>query len=475
LIPLFGDGMKLIIVGAGEVGRELIKRLQKDWFIAVIDEDEEKLQNIIDLLDSSSMNKTILLQGDGTSRLMLKKAGIEDAKAFVACTGDDEVNLEACRLAKEFGVPMIFSVSNSTEKDELYEKEGINYVDKAVATASQLERQIESGIVMPTNIGLGKGEIIEVTVMPTSIIAGYPVGKFSSKRWKIVAIFRGDKLIIPKPRTVVKPGDKVLIVGEPRILKYIAELIRSGEPQFPLQFGIEEVIFLPERKEEVIKDAQFFVENTKLQKVSIYTCFKPTPDLKGLFEKGNRPVNIKEVPMCEKELLEVTKEENFGLIVVPDKYSEFPLYLGIKTLPVILAESAYSPVMIARGTTPVKKILVPVSGSFSSFRALEAAIELSLMWKAELTALYVSSGENDKRAISLRERIVRFSNMYKIPINFTVREGNPVAEFSKESKKADLAVIGARKGRKTNWFNPYPPYHMVHRASCSSILICVGE
>jgi Trk K+ transport system NAD-binding subunit len=78
--------MKLIIVGAGEVGRELIKRLQKDWFIAVIDEDEEKLQNIIDLLDSSSMNKTILLQGDGTSRLMLKKAGIEDAKAFVACT-----------------------------------------------------------------------------------------------------------------------------------------------------------------------------------------------------------------------------------------------------------------------------------------------------------------------------------------------------------------------------------------------------
>jgi nucleotide-binding universal stress UspA family protein len=131
--------------------------------------------------------------------------------------------------------------------------------------------------------------------------------------------------------------------------------------------------------------------------------------------------------------------------------------------------------MISRGTTPVKKILVPVSGSFSSFRALEAAIELSLIWKAELTALYVSSGENDKRITSLRERIIRFSNMYKIPISFTVREGNPVTEFSKESKKADLVVIGAQKGRRTNWFNPYPPYHMIHRAKCSSILICVGE
>ncbi|RUM43402.1 MAG: potassium transporter TrkA, partial [Desulfurobacterium sp.] len=359
--------MKLIIVGAGEVGRELIKRLQKDWSIAVIDEDEEKLQKIIELLDSSAINRTLLLQGDGTSRLMLKKAGIEEAKAFVACTGDDEVNLEACRLAKEVGVPMIFSVSNSTEKDGLYEKEGINYVDKAVATASQLEKQIESGIVTPTNIGLGKGEIIEVTVMPTSIIAGYPVGKFSSKRWKIVAIFRGDRLIVPKQNTVVKPGDRVLIVGEPRILKYIAELIKSGTPQFPLQFGVEEVVFLPERREEVIKDALFFSENTKLQKISIYTCFKPTPDLKGLFEKReNRDVRVKEIPTCERELFEVTREENFGLIVVPDKYSEFPLYLGIKTLPVILAENAYSPVMIARGTTPVKNILVPVSGSFSS-------------------------------------------------------------------------------------------------------------
>jgi len=463
--------MKLMLVGAGEVGRELIKRLQKDWSITVIDEDEEKLQKIIELLDSNSMNKTILLQGDGTSRLMLKKAGIEEAKVFVACTGDDEVNLEACRLAKEFGVPMVFSVSNSTEKDELYEKEGINYVDKAVATASQLERQIESGIVIPTNIGLGKGEVIEVTVMPTSIIAGYPVGKFSSKRWKIVAIFRGDKLIIPKSRTIVKPGDKVLIVGEPRILKYIAELIRSGEPQFPLQFGMEEVIFLPEKKEEVIKDARFFLENTKLQKVSIYTCFEPTPDLKGLFERAN----IREIPMCEKEFLETIKEENFGLIVVPDKYKEFPLYFGIMTFPILLAEGTYSPVMISRGTTPVKKILVPVSGSFSSFRALEAAIELSLIWKAELTALYVSSGENDKRITSLRERIIRFSNMYKIPISFTVREGNPVTELSKESKKADLVVIGAQKGRRTNSFNPYPPYHMIHRAKCSSILICVGE
>ncbi len=465
--------MKLILIGAGEVGRELIKRLQKNWRLVVIDQDADKLRKVVELLDSESLNRIVLLQGDGTSKLLLKKAGIEEATAFAACTGDDEANLEACRLAKEFNVPSIYAISNSIEHDPLYEGEGINYINKATATASILERQIESGIVTPSNIGLGQGEIIEVSVLPTSIIAGYPVGKFSSRRWKIVAIFRGDRLIIPRPKTVVKPGDRVLIVGDPKILKYIAGLLRSGEPQFPLQFGIEEVLFLPELRKEALKDARFFSDNTKIQKVTIYTCFKLDKTLLSPLEgKLNK---VKELKLCEKEFFELVKDESFGLIVMPDKYRELPLYLGIKTLPVLVAEETLSPVVVARGTTPVESILVPVSGSFSSFRALEVGIELAIVWKAKITALYVSSGENDAKIESLRERVIKFSNMYKVPIEFKVRMGNPVKEFARESEKHNLSVIGARKGRKTNWFNPYPPYHMLHRSKCSSILICVGE
>ncbi|ADU96416.1 NAD-binding protein [Thermovibrio ammonificans] len=467
--------MKLIIVGAGEVGRELLKRLQKEWEIAVIDQDAEKLTRVVELLDSESLNRVILLQGDGTSKLMLKKAGIEQATAFAACTGDDEVNLEACRIAKEFNVPSIFAVSNSTENDPLYEQEGVNYVNKAAATASILERQIESGVVIPTNIGLGQGEIMEVAVMPTSIIAGYPVGKFSSKRWRIVAIFRGDKLILPRPRTVVKPGDRVLIVGDPKILKYIAGLIKSGEPQFPLQFGVEEVVFLPNYREEVVKDALFFFRNTKLQKVRLYTCNGGERAKEAFEQLKVSELKFKKLKLCEKEFFQEIKEESFGLITMPDKYRETPLFFGIKTLPILVAEETLSPVLIARGTTPVERILVPVSGSFSGLRALEVAIELSIMWQANITALFVTPSENDSRVQPLRERVAKISGLYRVSIEFKHRVGNPVNEFAKESKNYQLSVIGARKGRKTNWFNPYPPYHMVHRSKCSSLLICVGE
>ncbi len=468
--------LKLLIVGAGEVGRELIKRLQKEWKLIVIDLDDEKLVKIVEILNSESLNRVKLIQGDGTSKLLLKKVGVESVTAFVACTGDDEVNIEACRLAKEFNVPSIFSVSNRKEHDEWYEREGVDYVNKAVATASLLEKQIESGVVSPANIGLGQGEIIEVTITPMSIVAGYPVGKFTSRRWRIVAIFRGDKLILPKPKTVIKPGDRILIVGDPKILKYIAGLIRSGEPQFPLQFGTEEVVFLERRSDSLLKDAKFFYENTKVSKLSFYSCEDLGRSVTETFKEAKSgEVKVKKLNGCEREFFEIVRGENFGILIMPPKYSEIPLFLGIKTFPVVVAEETLSPVVIAKGTTPTERILVPVSGSFSSLRALEVGIEISLMTNSELTALYVSLYENDQKIERLREKLAKISSMYKKNINFKVRYGNPVREFSKESEGYNLSIVGCRKGRKTNWFNPYPPFHMVHRSKCTSMLICVGD
>ena len=168
-------------------------------------------------------------------------------------------------------------------------------------------------------------------------------------------------------------------------------------------------------------------------------------------------------------------EETYGMVVLPPIYGEFPLFFGIKTFPVKVAEQTLSPVVIGRGTTPVERILVPVSGSFSSLRALEISIELSLMVNAELHALYVSPFETNDKIKKIQERITRISTMYKKPIEFKVRYGNPVREFAEESKNYNLTVIGARKGKKTNWFSPYPPYHMFHRSRCTSMLVVTGE
>ena len=475
--------MKIIIVGAGQVGKELVKRVKKEWEITIIDNDENKLKQIIELLDSGALNRTTLIQGDGTSKLILKRAGLKDTKVFVACTGDDEANLEACRIAKEENVPSIFAVSNHIDHDKWFEKEGIECINKAVATASLLERRISSGVVTATNIGLGKGEIVEVTILPTSMLVGYPVTKFSSRRWKIAAIYRDNKLLLPSKKTIIKPGDKVLIIGEPKILKHIVGLIRSGEAQFPAQFGSEEIVLLKEDNHQnmvAIKDATFMGKNTKINLIAVYTCFNEEKEhLKQIFstEAPDQTLKIEQLKLCEKEFIEKAKDEDVGIIVLPDIYKEFPLFFGKRSYPIEVAEETVTPVLIGRGTTPYKKILVPVSGSFNGYRALEIGIEISLQIEAEISVVYVTADRvaDEEKIRIISDKIIKFANLYKQDIKFILKEGNPVTEVAKLSKKFDLVIIGARKGKKSNWFNPYPPYHMVHRTKCSTLLTCVGE
>ena len=74
--------VKVIIVGAHGEARQLINRISTGWNISVIDMDQEKLRNF-------NPNRQIeKYQGDGTSTLVLKKAGIENASALVTLTND---------------------------------------------------------------------------------------------------------------------------------------------------------------------------------------------------------------------------------------------------------------------------------------------------------------------------------------------------------------------------------------------------
>ncbi len=463
--------MRLLIIGAGQVGREILKRLKQSWQITVIDHDEKKLKSIPDLLDSETLNRTVLLQGDGTSRLILKRAGIQEAKVLVACTGDDEANLEICRIAKEFLVPSIYAVSNHMEHDRWFEREGINFVNKAVATASVLETQIESGIIAATNIGLGQGEIVEVAILPTSILAGYPVGKFTTKRWRVAAIFRGRRLVLPKDSTVIRPGDRILLVGDPAVLKHIVGLISSGESQFPLQFGSEEVIFLPEPDENVMKESCYIREIARVSSTVVYPCFG---DAEKLNLSCHPRANVVPLSQCKREFISKVVEREPGIIIFPP-YGEVPLAVGMRTFPLEVAEMLLVPVLMARGTTPYRKVLVPISGSFSGYRALEIGIEIALQSKSKLDAVFVSQTESSRKVDDLRDRVRKLSSLYGINIELKVKVGNVVNEVSKLSSSYDLLVVGGRKGIRSSWFNPYPPYYMFHRAKCSSLFICTGR
>ena len=84
--------MKVIIVGAHGEAKELINRVSSGWSISVIDLDQEKLRNF-------TTNRQIdKIQGDATSSLVLKKAGLDEATAIITLTLSDEVNMEILKI-----------------------------------------------------------------------------------------------------------------------------------------------------------------------------------------------------------------------------------------------------------------------------------------------------------------------------------------------------------------------------------------
>ena len=98
--------MRVIIVGAHAEAKQLINRISAGWEISVIDMDQDKLRNF-------TTNRQIeKYQGDGTSTLVLKKAGIENANAVITLTESDEVNIEVLKIAKQNKILRLSSVIN---------------------------------------------------------------------------------------------------------------------------------------------------------------------------------------------------------------------------------------------------------------------------------------------------------------------------------------------------------------------------
>ncbi len=90
--------MQILIVGAGDVGFQLAKRLAREQHdITLIDADGAKVRRAHEQIDAQ------VIEGSGSSLQVLRQAGIEQADVLAAVSNDDGVNLMACRLAKARG------------------------------------------------------------------------------------------------------------------------------------------------------------------------------------------------------------------------------------------------------------------------------------------------------------------------------------------------------------------------------------
>ncbi|MDW7738933.1 MAG: Trk system potassium transporter TrkA [Bacillota bacterium] len=222
--------MHIIIVGGGGVGYQLAQHLsENNQDIVVIEKTEEKARRFRESLD------VMVLETNGASAATLEMAGIKNADMLIAVTDLDEVNIIACILANQYGVPQIVCrIRNPEHMDDNFgispKKLGISAVinpEQVAATeiskmlhfpdASEVEYFTQGKVLM---VGVTVGEEAEITGVPLHQL---PMNNTESI---IVGISKpGGKFIIPDGNDIIEPGSKIYLIGKSQALKDISMLL----------------------------------------------------------------------------------------------------------------------------------------------------------------------------------------------------------------------------------------------------------
>lgn len=122
--------------------------------------------------------------------------------------------------------------------------------------ASRLIDYLPNVPVIAQNVGVGEGEIMEVLVPFGSSFVYRHIGVIEQKDWRIVAIYRNRKLIMPSRRKMIQPNDLLVLVGEPSVLKSVYRSIKRELGQFPEPFGSNLYLYIDmnHTNKDTIKD-----------------------------------------------------------------------------------------------------------------------------------------------------------------------------------------------------------------------------
>lgn len=209
--------MRVIIIGAGEVGYHIAKKLsdeKKD--VVLIDTDPAKIRRIGEHLDIQA------LLGSGTSPQMLRTAGIQEAKLLVAATDSDEVNLIACLLARSLNryAVKIARVRNQEylQEQSLFSQDILG-VDLIINTQNMMVKTILDLIDIPGASEVidfvdGAVKLVSVLISQDSPLAGKTLRELGThgRNLLIGAIVRGHRIIIPSGKDTIHPLDLIYLV-----------------------------------------------------------------------------------------------------------------------------------------------------------------------------------------------------------------------------------------------------------------------
>jgi trk system potassium uptake protein TrkA len=231
--------MRIIIVGAGEVGYHLADRLShQGQDVVVIDTSAEKAELIGDRLD------VLAIKGNGASVSVLEDAGVDKADLFLAVTNRDEVNILGCLAAERMG--RAHRVARITNADFLVDKSVLSHEQLGIDLMINPERecawetyQLLASQVASELIPFADGRVylVGLKVHEGAPVAGRTILELATelheRRYTTVAIVRGGVTEIPNGRSRIEVGDRIFLMTPASEMQHLSDL--AGLDAYPLK------------------------------------------------------------------------------------------------------------------------------------------------------------------------------------------------------------------------------------------------
>ena len=229
--------MKIIIAGAGEVGRHLAKMLSSEnQDIVLMDNDENRIKD----LDG---NYDLLTKvGSPTSIKDLEEAGVAEADLFIAVTPEESINMTACMLANNLGAHKTLARIDNSEysqpkNKDFFEKLGVAHlIYPEMLAAHEIAASLKtSWLRQRTSFCDEALTLLVIKVRENSVIINrtFSTGYFNHKKYRIVAIKRNNQTIIPAGSDMVLAGDIVYFITTNEHLEFVRE--QAGKSDFPIR------------------------------------------------------------------------------------------------------------------------------------------------------------------------------------------------------------------------------------------------
>ncbi len=221
---------RVIVVGGGNIGFRLARKIENAYSVKVIDFSQKRCDYIAERLDS-----TIVLNGSATDQELLLQENIDQSDVFIAVTNDDEVNIMASLLAKRLGARKVMTLISNPVYADLVQGEGIDVaISPQQATTSSILRHVRKGdTVSAHSLRRGAAEAMEIVVHgdeKSSKVVGRRVADIKSPPGStMAAIVRDGKVIPVHGDTVVQSDDHCIVfVVDKKHQKEVEQLFQVG-------------------------------------------------------------------------------------------------------------------------------------------------------------------------------------------------------------------------------------------------------